>query len=176
MTKPTKWRVRPAKTKISLGIRSFRCPYLPIERTAKSLIRLIWVFAGRTCHFVGFVMRRLKCVCSWAAVVNATWPTPSDRSFNRTVHPKELKMSSLNPCTTIIIWIIQWKRGSAVVSAQSDERLCCSLPKQYARPRITLSDIPRLLLAPVAEQADLRLTPMRRLKGEGNLKVYCAWK
>ena len=22
--------------------------------------RLIWVFAGRTCHFVGFVMRRLK--------------------------------------------------------------------------------------------------------------------
>ena len=23
--------------------------------------RLIWVFAGRTCHFVGFVMRRLKC-------------------------------------------------------------------------------------------------------------------
>ena len=23
--------------------------------------RLIWVFAGRTYHFVGFVMRRLKC-------------------------------------------------------------------------------------------------------------------
>ena len=23
--------------------------------------RLIWVFAGRTCHFVGFVMRRIKC-------------------------------------------------------------------------------------------------------------------
>ena len=23
--------------------------------------RLIWVFAGRTCHFVGFVMRRLVC-------------------------------------------------------------------------------------------------------------------
>ena len=46
-------------------------------RTAKTLIRLggcagwsdqtgrmprqIWVFAGRTCHFVGFVMRRLLC-------------------------------------------------------------------------------------------------------------------
>ena len=25
--------------------------------------RLIWVFAGRTCHFVGFVMRRLHCFC-----------------------------------------------------------------------------------------------------------------
>ena len=24
--------------------------------------RLIWVFAGRTCHLVGFVMRRLKCL------------------------------------------------------------------------------------------------------------------
>ena len=24
--------------------------------------RLIWVFAGCTCHFVGFVMRRLKCL------------------------------------------------------------------------------------------------------------------
>ena len=23
--------------------------------------RLIWVFAGRTCHFVGFVMRQLNC-------------------------------------------------------------------------------------------------------------------
>ena len=37
-------------------------------RTAKTLIRLgglprlIWVFAGHTCHFVGFVMRRLNCV------------------------------------------------------------------------------------------------------------------
>ena len=26
--------------------------------------RLIWVFTGRTCHFVGFVMRRLKCLVS----------------------------------------------------------------------------------------------------------------
>ena len=37
---------------------------LPIERTAKTdktgqLPRLIWVFAGRKCHFVGFVTRGL---------------------------------------------------------------------------------------------------------------------
>ena len=38
MTKPTKRPVRPAKTQISLGI---------------------WVDAGRTGHFVDFVMRRL---------------------------------------------------------------------------------------------------------------------
>ena len=51
VTKPTKWHVRPAKTQISLGIcqsdQSLRCPreeswdpYLSIERTAKTLIRL----------------------------------------------------------------------------------------------------------------------------------------
>ena len=43
-TKPAKWPVRPAKTPISLGIRrvwSERLgPQLPIERTAKTLIRL----------------------------------------------------------------------------------------------------------------------------------------
>ena len=45
--------------------RCFRRKKLPIERTVTTLIRLrmprlIWVFAGRTCHFVGFVVRRLK--------------------------------------------------------------------------------------------------------------------
>ena len=25
--------------------------------------RLIWVFTGHICHFVGFVVRRLKCIC-----------------------------------------------------------------------------------------------------------------
>ena len=41
VTKPTKWHMRTAKTQISLGI---------------------WVFAGRKCHFVCLVMRRLKCI------------------------------------------------------------------------------------------------------------------
>ena len=51
VTKPTKWHVRPVKTQISLGIHpvwsSLRClheeslgPELPIECTAKTLIRL----------------------------------------------------------------------------------------------------------------------------------------
>ena len=77
MTKPIKWHVRPAKTQISLGI----CPVwseslLSAWRNVGSLAthwvhsedsdqtgrtpRLIWVFAGRTCHFVGFAMRRLN--------------------------------------------------------------------------------------------------------------------
>ena len=75
-TKPTNWYVHPAKTQISLGI----CPVwsetlLCIQWEAKDprflhadsddsdqtgrMPRLIWVFVGRTCHFVGFVTRRL---------------------------------------------------------------------------------------------------------------------
>ena len=40
-------------------------------RTAKTLISLIWVFAGRTCHFVDFVRRWLICfiiLCSTSVV------------------------------------------------------------------------------------------------------------
>ena len=76
MTKPTKWHVRPAKTQIILGIRpvwseSSLCAQWvakdPIFLHADSedsdqtnrMPRLIWVFAGCTFYFVGFVMRRL---------------------------------------------------------------------------------------------------------------------
>ena len=63
MTKPTKWHLRPAKTQISLGIRPvWSESSLSAWRKLGSLAThwaLIWVFAGRTCHFVGFVMRRL---------------------------------------------------------------------------------------------------------------------
>ena len=77
-TKPTKWHVRPSKTQISLGIRPvWSESSLSAWRKLQSLAshwahskdsnqtgrmpRLIWVFAWRTCHFVGFVMRQLKC-------------------------------------------------------------------------------------------------------------------
>ena len=74
--KTNKMTVRPAKTQISQGIRqvwseSLLCVYWAAkdpsflhadsedsEQTAR-MPRLIWVFAGRTCHFVGFVTRRL---------------------------------------------------------------------------------------------------------------------
>ena len=77
MTKPTKWHVRPTKAQISLGIRpvwweSSLCA-LWIAKDPRLLHadskdsdqtgwkpRLIWVFAGPTCHFVGFIMRRLR--------------------------------------------------------------------------------------------------------------------
>ena len=71
--------VHPAKTQISLGIRpvwaesslSTQCVAKDpsfihadsedSDRTGR-MPRLIWVFAGRSCHFVGFVMRHLGCV------------------------------------------------------------------------------------------------------------------
>ena len=67
-TKPTKWHMRPAKTQISLGIRPVwsesslcaqwiskdpMCLHADSEDSDQTL-----VFAGRTCHFVGFVVRR----------------------------------------------------------------------------------------------------------------------
>ena len=78
MTKPTKWPVLPAKTQISLGIRPvWSEPSLYAQCVAKILSflhadnedsdqtgwmsMLIWVFAGRTGHFDGLVVRRLIC-------------------------------------------------------------------------------------------------------------------
>ena len=77
MTKPTMWLVRPAKTQISLGIRqNWSESSLSAWRKLGSLAthwahsegsdqtgrmpRLIWVFAGRPCHFGGFVTRWLS--------------------------------------------------------------------------------------------------------------------
>ena len=72
VTKPTKWHVRPAKTQISLGIHpvwseSSLCTQWVakdssfLEADSEDSDRLIWVLAGRTCHFVGFVTMGLKC-------------------------------------------------------------------------------------------------------------------
>ena len=75
--KTNKVTVRPAKPQISLGIRPvWLVASLSAWRKLESLAthwahsedpdqtermpRLIWVFAGRTCHFVGFVMRWLR--------------------------------------------------------------------------------------------------------------------
>ena len=77
MSKPIKWHVPPATTQISLGIRpvwseSSLCTqwvakdpsFLHANREDSDqtgrMPRLIGVIAGLTCHFVGFVTRRLS--------------------------------------------------------------------------------------------------------------------
>ena len=111
MTKPTKWHVRPAKTQISLGIRPVWSEYsLSSWRKFGSLAthwahsedsgqtgrmpRLIWVFAGRICHFVGFVMRKLIFV----------WKYKYERSMPRT--------NCVLVCSIISAWVIQGQLGS----------------------------------------------------------------
>ena len=91
MTKPTNWLVRPAKTQISLGIRPvWSESSLSAWRSNGSLAthkahsedsdqtgrmpRLIWVFAGRTGHIVGFVKGRLN-FCHFH-VAYWTWRLP----------------------------------------------------------------------------------------------------
>ena len=79
LIKPTKWHVHSTRPQISLGIRPIwsESP-LCVQWVAKDtwflhadskdsdqtgrMPRLIRVFAGRTCHFFGFVMRRLICL------------------------------------------------------------------------------------------------------------------
>ena len=71
MTKPTKWPVRPAKTVrpvwseyslctkwVAKGSRFLHADSEDSDQTGQ-IPRLIWVFAGHTGHFVGFVMRWL---------------------------------------------------------------------------------------------------------------------
>ena len=77
MTKPTKWPVHQETTQVSLGILPvWPEPSLCALRIAKDLRllhadsedsdqtgrmpRLVWVFAGRIVHFVGFVMLQLN--------------------------------------------------------------------------------------------------------------------
>ena len=76
-TKPTKWRVCPAKTQFRLGGRtvwsesslsawrnfgSLAAHWAHIEDSDQTvrICRLIWVFAGHTCHSFGFVMSQLE--------------------------------------------------------------------------------------------------------------------
>ena len=65
MTKPTKWPLLPPKTQISLGIKKVAKDLSFLHADSEDLDqtglmpRLIWVFAGHTCHFVGFVVLRI---------------------------------------------------------------------------------------------------------------------
>ena len=95
-TKPIKWHVRPAKTRISLGI----CPgwsesslgaqwvakdpsFLHADSEDSDQTGRIWVFAGRTYHFVGFAVRRLISeakICQQVEIVQGRFILPDSNS------------------------------------------------------------------------------------------------
>ena len=139
MTKPTKWHVRPAKTQISLGIRpvwsdfslfawrklgslTTHWAYSEVSDQTGRTLRLVWVFAGRTCHFVGFVMR-------WLIYIFATLSFQGGRII-----------SDMLPFPLWTIWAITWETylltsfaqrrlRSACASMQADQSLRCSMKK-----------------------------------------------
>ena len=105
MTKPNRITVRPVKTQISLGIRpvwseSLLCAQWVAkdpsflhadsedsDQTGR-MSRLIWVFAGHICHFVGFVMRWFN---SWLCL---NWSCPCTcTSFFSSPEPKAHRVS-----------------------------------------------------------------------------------
>ena len=102
MTKPLKWHVCPAKTQISLGIHpDWSGPSLSEWRKLGSLAthwahskdsdqmyRLTWVFPGCTCHFVGFVMRWLRCFLVKRNALSGVLKSLKDvtRKYSNTLH------------------------------------------------------------------------------------------
>ena len=55
------WKLRSAWASVRSD-QSFRYPFSALQKLWSDWTdaRLMWVFAGRTCHFVGFVIRQLK--------------------------------------------------------------------------------------------------------------------
>ena len=108
----------PAKTQISLGIPSVWSEYSlcalwvakdphflqadneDSEQTGR-MPRLIWVFAGRTCHFVGFVMLRLIYYLS-GAVHNGNNTVVMDFQINLSRDMTKPNKMSVRPAKTQI--------------------------------------------------------------------------
>ena len=81
-TKATKWHVCPAKTQISLGSKDS-------DQTVRKP-RLIWVFAGHICRFVGFIMGRLI----FSSVVG--FSDDGDKQDNRILQERAQDVPSFN--------------------------------------------------------------------------------
>ena len=105
MTKQTRWHVRPAKTQLNLGIRPvWSESSLCAQRVAKDpsflhadnedsaqtwrMPRLIWVFTGRTCHIVGFVVMRLTDEYSTAKPTLKRWRIGNPTAESQWTLPK----------------------------------------------------------------------------------------
>ena len=82
--------------------------------------RLILVFAGCTCHFVGFVMWQL--IYFWDFRAMPSWQNTVNLVFFTCIWAMSCENVSYAICEQ------QWCR-SACASAQSDQHLCCSLPR-----------------------------------------------
>ena len=87
MTKPTKWPLRPESSMSAwrnLGSLPTHCAHSKDSDQTGRMPRLIWVFAGRRDHFVGFVMRWIKYGCNYSRIWTI-W------LCHRVMHPKDVE-------------------------------------------------------------------------------------
>ena len=135
MTKPTKWHVRPVETQISLGIRPAWSEFsLSAWKELGSLAThwshsegsdqtgrmpmLIWVFAGRTGHFVGFVTRRLRYFPNFGTVWTVRRTCEMYLFWTIRVFQTVCVLSELY----LFIPIRSGERGGSVVECRTPER------------------------------------------------------
>ena len=139
MTKPIKWHVCPAKTQISLGIRpvwsesllsawrklgslATQWGYSKDSDQTGQMTRLIWVFARRTCHFVGFVMRQLKymftsqCFCDFHQCwIISSYTIPCKIKLEKTcLNLQWTRPCLISVCMWLIVYCVKTRRPSQI--------------------------------------------------------------
>ena len=130
--------------------------------------RLIWVFAGRTCHFVGFIMRRLSYIKR-----NSKYPSgwEAQQSLSCKTNYMEIKFGDIwNRSAFIVeklllIWATSWENlFMPYANNKGADQLAHprSLISAFVVrcldsiiPLVSISEISSLYLASVAEQACL---------------------
>ena len=104
--KTNKVAVCPAKTQINLGICPVWSEWSLATHWADSedsdqtgqMPRLIWVFAGHTCHFVGFVTRQLTFwinANNWITAILLSLFSRKDFKFNFNIHFQSLNYGTV---------------------------------------------------------------------------------
>ena len=174
--------VRPAKTQISLGSHPvWSESSLCTQWVAKDpsflhadsedsdqtgrMPRLIWVFAGRTCHFVGFVMRGLKLNATTGTLVflQTIWFSLIYKKQQNYFGTMYIAFYIVNLCIFFFQFIFSiiflkskfshlYQHLRSLISAFVVRCLDSTIPL------VSISEIPSLYLASVAAQAGLWLT------------------
>ena len=153
MTKPTKWHVRPAKTQISLVIctvwsESLLCAHWEAKNPRflhvnsedcdqnVQMPRLIWVFTGRACHFVGFGMKWLIFIWKLGAVAGSEasllgmQAASSLSPMSGTFFCGDLVMKTFLRPFSLFRW---FKKSSCQLLAKEPALSNCKLPRRLAQ-------------------------------------------